>query len=100
MCSRRSAFPLIFHLNSRSSACAKQDLCFCSRPATTRRCALSARFAGDVSDIHAAVLTGFVAELAHVELGKPRIMLRLRWAAYRAGQRLVHQRCVGHFGNH
>lgn len=46
---------------------------------------LSARFAGDVSDIHAAVLTGFLNELAHVELSKPRIMLRLRWAAYRAG---------------
>jgi hypothetical protein len=50
---------------------------------------LSARFAGDVSDIHAAVLTGFVAELAHIELNKPRIMLRLRWAAYRAGHTAV-----------
>ena len=50
---------------------------------------LSARFAGDVSDIHAAVLTGFVAELTHIELSKPRIMLRLRWAAYRAGHTAV-----------
>ncbi|MGH3720557.1 MAG: hypothetical protein ACRDRI_17260 [Pseudonocardiaceae bacterium] len=59
-------------------------------PALTRIAArLSARFAGDVSDIHAAVLTGFVAEIAHIELGKPRIMLRLRWAAYRAGHAAV-----------
>ncbi|MGH3832096.1 MAG: hypothetical protein ACRDRS_16900 [Pseudonocardiaceae bacterium] len=59
-------------------------------PALTRIAArLSARFAGDVSDIHAAVLTGFVAEIAHIELSKPRIMLRLRWAAYRAGHAAV-----------
>ena len=59
-------------------------------PALTRITAkLSARFAGDVSDIHAAVLTGFVAEIAHIELSKPRIMLRLRWAAYRAGHAAV-----------
>jgi hypothetical protein len=59
-------------------------------PALTRITArLSARFAGDVSDIHAAVLTGFLTELAHIELHKPRIMLRLRWAAYRAGHTAV-----------
>ncbi|MGW5053977.1 hypothetical protein [Actinokineospora sp. NPDC004072] len=46
---------------------------------------LSARFAGDPSDIHAAVLAGFVAELATIDLRRPRIMLRLRWAAYRGG---------------
>lgn len=59
-------------------------------PALTRTAArLSARFAGDVTDIHAAVLTGFLAELAHLDLGKPRIVLRLRWAAYRAGHTAV-----------
>jgi hypothetical protein len=59
-------------------------------PALTRTAArLSARFAGDVTDIHAAVLTGFLAELAHLDLRKPRIMLRLRWAAYRAGHTVV-----------
>jgi hypothetical protein len=59
-------------------------------PALTRTAArLSARFAGDVTDIHAAVLTGFLAELAHLDLCKPRIMLRLRWAAYRAGHTAV-----------
>lgn len=46
---------------------------------------LTKKFVGDPSDIHAAVLTGFVAELAHIDLRKPRIMLRLRWASYRAG---------------
>jgi hypothetical protein len=52
---------------------------------------LSAKFADDPSDIHAAVLAGFVAELAVVDLRKPRIMLRLRWAAYRAGHAAVRE---------
>lgn len=56
---------------------------------TTIAARLSARFAGDPSDIHAAVLTGFLTELAHIDVGKPRIMVRLRWAAYRAGHRAV-----------
>jgi hypothetical protein len=46
---------------------------------------LTARFASDPRDIHAAVLSGFLSELAVVNLSRPRIMLRLRWAAYRAG---------------
>lgn len=52
---------------------------------TTIAATLTARLAGDPSDIHAAVLTGFVTELQRVDLRKPRVMLRLRWAAYRAG---------------
>ncbi|WP_229812648.1 hypothetical protein [Lentzea flava] len=52
---------------------------------------LSAKFADDPSDIHAAVLAGFVAELTVVDLRKPRIMLRLRWAAYRAGHAAVRE---------
>jgi hypothetical protein len=52
---------------------------------TTIAATLTARFAGDPSDIHAAVLTGFVTELQRIDLRKPRVMLRLRWAAYRAG---------------
>lgn len=52
---------------------------------------LSAKFAGDPSDIHAAVLAGFVAELGEVDLRRPRIMLRLRWAAYRAGHACVRE---------
>jgi hypothetical protein len=46
---------------------------------------LTARFADDPSDIHSSVLTGFLAELATIDLSRPRIMVRLRWAAYRAG---------------
>ncbi|MBY8851313.1 hypothetical protein K7G98_24440 [Saccharothrix sp. MB29] len=52
---------------------------------------LSARFAGDPSDIHAAVLAGFVAGLGEVDLRRPRVMLRLRWAAYRAGHACVRE---------
>lgn len=52
---------------------------------------LSARFAGDPSDIHAAVLVGFVAELGEIDLRRPRVMLRLRWAAYRAGHTAVRE---------
>jgi len=46
---------------------------------------LSARFAGDPAEVHAEVLRGFLAELPVIELRRPRIMLRLRWAAYRSG---------------
>ncbi len=58
---------------------------------TTIAARLSARFAGDPSDIHAAVLTGFLTELDHIDLRKPRVMLRLRWAAYRAGHACVRE---------
>jgi hypothetical protein len=55
-------------------------------PALTRIAAtLTARFAADPSDIHAGVLMGFVSELGRIDLRKPRVMLRLRWAAYRGG---------------
>lgn len=46
---------------------------------------LTGRFAGDPADVHAEILTGFLAALAAVDVDRPRIMLRLRWAAYRAG---------------
>lgn len=58
---------------------------------TTIAATLSARFAGDPSDIHAAVLTGFLTELARIDTRKPRVMLRLRWAAYRAGHVAVRE---------
>lgn len=58
---------------------------------TTIVATLSAKFVGDPSDIHAAVLAGFVAELAKIDLRKPRVMLRLRWAAYRAGHVCVRE---------
>lgn len=50
---------------------------------------LSHRFAADPSDLHAAVLTGFIAELAMIDVGSPNILVRLRWAAYRAGRAAV-----------
>lgn len=61
-------------------------------PALTRAAAiLSSRFAADPADIHAEVLSGFLAALARVDLARPRIMLRLRWAAYRAGHAAVRE---------
>jgi len=46
---------------------------------------LTRRFAGDRTDIHAEILRGFLDRLATVDLDQGRIMIRLRWAAYRAG---------------
>jgi hypothetical protein len=46
---------------------------------------LTARFADDPADVAAATLTGFLQALAEADLDRPRVMLRLRWAAYRAG---------------
>ncbi|WP_410574487.1 hypothetical protein [Amycolatopsis sp. cmx-4-61] len=46
---------------------------------------LSNRFAGDPADVHAEVLRGFLTALPTINLRPPRIMLRLRWAAYRSG---------------
>jgi hypothetical protein len=61
-------------------------------PALTRIAAtLTKRFADDPADIHAAVLTGFLTELTRIELRTPRVMLRLRWAAYRAGHVAVRE---------
>lgn len=46
---------------------------------------LSRRFAGEHHDLHAAVLTGFLSELASINLTRPWVMWRLRCAALRAG---------------
>jgi hypothetical protein len=56
---------------------------------------LSARFAGDPADIHAEVLQGFLSEMATIDLRPPRIMLRLRWAAYRAGHHALTEALAG-----
>lgn len=48
---------------------------------------LSACFTVGDADIHAEVLRGFLDAVATVDLERPRIMLRLRWAAYRSGYR-------------
>jgi hypothetical protein len=46
---------------------------------------LCAPFADDHHDIHAALLTGFLSELAIIDLARPWVMWRLRCAALRAG---------------
>ncbi|TCO49686.1 hypothetical protein [Actinocrispum wychmicini] len=52
---------------------------------TTAAARLSKRFAGDPGDVHAEVLRGFLTAVATVDLRRPRIMVRLRWTAYRSG---------------
>lgn len=46
---------------------------------------LAARYPGDAFDVHAEVLSGFLSALADIDLSRPRVLVRLRWAAYRAG---------------
>jgi len=57
--------------------------------------AVSAQLAGysnlDRADVQAEVLTGFLEAVATVRLDLPRIAVRLRWAAYRAGLTLTVQ---------
>ncbi|GLY71681.1 hypothetical protein [Amycolatopsis taiwanensis] len=52
---------------------------------------LCAPYADDYRDIHAAVLTGFLSELATVDLARPWVMWRLRCAALRAGHVFVRE---------
>ncbi|SEP54532.1 hypothetical protein [Amycolatopsis saalfeldensis] len=47
---------------------------------------LAARYRGDRADVHAAVLAGFLQALAAVDLTDPGIVVRLHYAARRAGQ--------------
>ncbi|MFD1045671.1 hypothetical protein ACFQ1S_08875 [Kibdelosporangium lantanae] len=46
---------------------------------------LSSRCPGDPIDVQEEVLGGFLEALNTIDITRPRIMLRLRWAAYRAG---------------
>ncbi len=46
---------------------------------------LTTGFRGDKHDIHADVLTGFLQGLNEVDLDRPAILPRLRWAAFRHG---------------
>ncbi|HEX8870839.1 MAG TPA: hypothetical protein VF821_34565 [Lentzea sp.] len=52
---------------------------------------LAARFADEHHDLHAAVLTGFLSELATVDLARPSVMWRLRCAAFRAGHVFIRE---------
>lgn len=47
---------------------------------------LTVHFTGDSREIHDEVLRGFLAHLAVIDIDRPWIMLRLRWAAYRSGR--------------
>ena len=46
---------------------------------------LAERFPGDSFDIHAEVLSGFLSGLESIDVARPRVLPRLRWAAYRQG---------------
>jgi hypothetical protein len=46
---------------------------------------LAARFPGDLFDIQAEVLSGFLGGLAAVDVDRPGVLVRLRWSAYRSG---------------
>ena len=50
---------------------------------------LTEHFANDPSDIHTEIVRGFLDALATLNLAEGRIMIRLRWAAYRAGHRAL-----------
>jgi hypothetical protein len=50
---------------------------------------LSARYPGDPFDVHAEVLAGFLDALSRIDLQRPHVLARLRWAAYRAGKRAL-----------
>jgi len=52
---------------------------------------LGARFAQDHSDLQAAILTGFLSELASVELARPGVLWRLRCAALREGHLVIRE---------
>ncbi|UJW32603.1 hypothetical protein L3Q67_02085 [Saccharothrix sp. AJ9571] len=47
---------------------------------------MAARYRGDRADVHAAVLAGFLQALTTVDLADPGIIVRLHYAARRAGQ--------------
>jgi hypothetical protein len=56
---------------------------------------LTNRFAGDPADVHAEVLRGFLTALSTIDLRPPRIMLRLRWEAYRSGYQALEEALAG-----
>lgn len=59
-------------------------------PALTSVTALLARQCpGNTADIAAEVLCGFMEALSTVDIERQRIVLRLRWSAYRSGLRVV-----------
>lgn len=59
---------------------------------------LARGFEGDVEELDAEVLAGFLAHLPVVDIDAPGIATKLRWAAYRAGRAVVvaYRRTVVH----
>ena len=94
-CPRRTRDQVWAHLAARSRAdgpawtvaCVGMALPALSAAADTltARLPAKARFAARV-EVQAEVLTGFLTALSTVELDRPGIAGRLRWAAYRAGR--------------
>jgi hypothetical protein len=52
---------------------------------------LTAKYASDHTDIHAAVLSGFLTGLTRVDPDRPAVLVSLRWAAYRGGLAAVRE---------
>lgn len=52
---------------------------------------LTHRFAGDRADVCSAIVTGFVAALAEIDLDRPGLVSSLRWSAVRAGHASVRE---------
>ncbi|MEZ0108596.1 DNA-directed RNA polymerase specialized sigma24 family protein [Catenulispora sp. EB89] len=50
---------------------------------------LARGFDGDVEELDAEILAGFLAHLAVVDIETPGIITKIRWAAYRAGHAVV-----------
>ncbi|MEV0318176.1 hypothetical protein ACIBKX_07920 [Streptomyces sp. NPDC050658] len=46
---------------------------------------LAVRYPGDPADVQAEVLTGFLGALPTIDLGRPSVLVRLKWAAFRQG---------------
>jgi hypothetical protein len=46
---------------------------------------LAEGYRGDAADLASAVLTGFIDGLRRIDVDRPGVITRLRWAAYRAG---------------
>ncbi|WP_231950388.1 hypothetical protein [Allokutzneria albata] len=83
------------HLVTRSRDCGGAWTVACVGVALPALFALAAElcraYADDHRDIHAAVLTGFLSELATIDLSRPAVLWRLRCAALRAGHLAVRE---------
>lgn len=51
---------------------------------------LAAGYTGDTDDLDAELLAGFVRKLRELDVEEPKVLLRLLWAAERAGRRVLY----------